>query len=109
MNLQNLQGKVALITGAGKGIGKSIATELASAGVHLALLARTRVELESLAASLQKTNEIRISIATADVSNRNEVETAVAELTQELGPIDILINNAGTAKFGSVSSSIGFV
>lgn len=99
----NLQGKVALVTGAGKGIGKAVAIRLASEGVHVGLLARTRTDLESLAGALTKSSDIRVGVATADVSNRTEVETAVAELKKDLGPFDILINNAGIAKFGSVS------
>lgn len=99
----SLHGKIALITGAGKGIGKAIAVKLASEGVHLGLLARTRTDIESLANTLQKSYDVRISVATADVSNRTEVESAIEVLSKDLGPIDILINNAGTAKFGSVA------
>jgi 3-oxoacyl-[acyl-carrier protein] reductase len=99
----NLKGKVALVTGAGKGIGKAIAIQLASEGVHVGLLSRTRTDVESLAGTITKSHDIPVGIATADVSNRAEVETAVAELKKKLGPIDILINNAGTAKFGLVS------
>jgi 3-oxoacyl-[acyl-carrier protein] reductase len=64
-------------------------------------VARTSADLESLAASLAG-NDIKISLVAADISKRNEVEAAVAEIQQELGSIDILINNAGIAKFGSV-------
>ncbi|OPG14981.1 3-ketoacyl-ACP reductase [Ferroacidibacillus organovorans] len=99
----SLHGKIALITGAGKGIGKAIAVKLASEGVHLGLLARTRTDIESLANTLQKSYDVRVSVATADVSNRTEVESAIEVLSKNLGPIDILINNAGTAKFGSVA------
>ncbi len=99
----SLHGKIALITGAGKGIGKAIAVKLASEGVHLGLLARTRTDIESLANTLQKSYDVRVSVATADVSNRTEVESAIEVLSKDLGPIDILINNAGTAKFGSVA------
>ncbi|KUO96426.1 3-ketoacyl-ACP reductase [Ferroacidibacillus organovorans] len=99
----SLHGKIALITGAGKGIGKAIAVKLASEGVHLGLLARTRTDLDSLAITLQNSHGVRVSAAAADVSNRTEVESAIEVLSKDLGPIDILINNAGTAQFGSVA------
>ncbi|PWI57565.1 3-ketoacyl-ACP reductase [Sulfoacidibacillus thermotolerans] len=99
----SLNGKVALVTGAGRGIGQAIAMRLASEGVHVGLLARTSKHLEYVADVLTKSNSIRVGIATADVSNREQVESAVAGLKKTLGPIDILINNAGIAKFGAVS------
>lgn len=98
-----LHGKKALITGAGKGIGRAIAIALAQEGVHLGLLARTSSDLELLASELTTTYKVNVSIAIADVSKRNEVDTAVAKITEELGPLDILINNAGIAKFGALT------
>lgn len=98
-----LQGKVALVTGAGKGIGKVIATKLAAEGVHLALLARTKADLESLAQTIEKTSDVRVGTAVADVADRTAVEAALAELKETVGPVDMLINNAGTATFGSVA------
>jgi len=98
----NLQNKSAIITGAGKGIGKATAIALAKEGVNLGLIARTGKDLEVLQAALVQEYGINVHIATADVGNIEEVNTAVAALQQQLGSIDILINNAGTAQFGTV-------
>ena len=98
--MQSLKGKVALVTGAGKGIGKAIAEALAAEGVHVGLLARTEKDVRELAERLGATG-VKTAYATADVSKRAEVEGAVASIQSTLGPVDILINNAGTATFGS--------
>ncbi|OPA74045.1 3-ketoacyl-ACP reductase [Paenibacillus selenitireducens] len=98
----NLQNKTALITGAGKGIGKALAEALAKEGTHLGLIARTASDLEQLRASLTETYGVRVAIATADIANQGQVESAVSTLVQELGAVDILINNAGMASFGTL-------
>ncbi|MBD3917451.1 3-ketoacyl-ACP reductase [Paenibacillus sp. PR3] len=97
-----LNNQTAIITGAGKGIGKAIAELLAKEGVHVGLIARSSSDLEALQASLTQTYGIRAYIAAADVSNASEVEAAVASLKEQLGSIDILINNAGIAQFGTL-------
>jgi 3-oxoacyl-[acyl-carrier protein] reductase len=98
--MQSLTNKSALVTGAGKGIGKAIAMALAAEGVHLGLLARTEKDVKELAAAIEA-NGGKAAFATADVSNRQAVEEAVADLKSKLGSFDILINNAGTGTFGS--------
>ena len=97
--MQSLTGKTALVTGAGKGIGKAIAIALAQEGVHVGLLARTEKDLLIVAEEI-KALGVNVSIATADISNRVEVEAAISKLQNQLGSINILINNAGTAAFG---------
>ncbi|MDD2793126.1 MAG: 3-ketoacyl-ACP reductase [Sediminibacterium sp.] len=97
--MESLKGKTALITGAGKGIGRAIALALAVEGVNIGLVARTEKDLQSVAAELKATG-VKTAFATADVSNIESVNKAVEVIQQELGPIDILINNAGTAAFG---------
>ncbi|HEY4392060.1 MAG TPA: 3-ketoacyl-ACP reductase [Paenibacillus sp.] len=97
-----LTNKTAIITGAGKGIGKSIAIALAKEGVNLGLIARTAADLESLQNSLQDEHSVKVFIATADISNQQEAEAAVLKLQEELGSVDILINNAGIAQFGTL-------
>jgi len=96
---QSLTGKKAIITGAGKGIGRAVAIALAKEGVHLGLIARTESDLQNVADEV-KNDSISVSIATADVSSHQEVDQAIQHLKSELGTIDILINNAGMAKFG---------
>lgn len=98
--MESLKGKVALVTGAGKGIGKAIAIALANEGAHVGLIARTEKDVKDVADEISKLG-VMSSYATADVSNRAEVEAAVDKLNTELGNVDILINNAGTATFGN--------
>src|SRR5262245_45521249 len=98
--MESLQGKVALVTGAGKGIGKAIALALAGEGVHVGLIARTEKEVKAVADEISKLG-VKAAYATADVSDRTAVEAAVAKLNAALGNVDILINNAGTATFGN--------
>ncbi|WP_110111669.1 3-ketoacyl-ACP reductase [Bacillus sp. CGMCC 1.16541] len=96
---QSLKGKVALITGAGKGIGRSTALALAKEGVHIGLIARTEADLQSVVKEVEALG-VKAAYATADVASMQEVEAAVASLKEELGSTDILVNNAGIAKFG---------
>ena len=96
----SLIGKRALVTGAGKGIGRAIALALASEGASVGLVARSRADLDAVAASMGP--DARSSIATADLADRGAAESAVAKVARDLGGIDILVNNAGTAAFGSV-------
>jgi 3-oxoacyl-[acyl-carrier protein] reductase len=82
---------VALITGGGRGIGAGIARELARAGLRVAVSARSADEVEEVA------REIGGLAITADVSVREDVERMVTEVERELGPIDLLVVNAGIA------------
>ncbi len=97
--MESLQNKVALVTGAGKGIGKAIAIALAKEGVHVGLMARTENDLQQVAAEINYFG-VKSIIVTADISNINAVNWAVEKVEAALGPIDILINNAGTGTFG---------
>ena len=97
--MQSLKGKIALVTGAGKGIGKAIAVALAAEGVHVGLLARTEKDLQNVADEITAKG-VKAAFAIADISKIEEVNAAVAKITDELGNIDILINNAGTGTFG---------
>lgn len=98
----NLQNKTAIITGAGKGIGKAIAQALAQEGVNLGLIARSAADLESLQSELTDAYPVKVYAVSADISNKAQVDSAVSELAEKLGSIDILINNAGIAQFGTV-------
>lgn len=94
-----LKEKVAIITGAGKGIGRATALALAEEGVSLGLIARTKEDLEAVAKEAEN-HGVKVAIATADIANYDQVKTAISALYDSLGKFDILINNAGIAKFG---------
>jgi len=97
--MQSLKGKNALITGAGKGIGKAVALALAAEGTNVILLARTTTDLETVAAEA-KAFGVQTLIITADIADINSVNEAVAKALEQFKTIDILINNAGVGKFG---------
>jgi 3-oxoacyl-[acyl-carrier protein] reductase len=94
-----LKGKNAIITGAGRGIGRAIAIALANEGVNVGLLARSEEHLQQVVKEVEAQG-VKAVFATADVSSNDEVTKAIESLTSELGTVDILINNAGIAKFG---------
>jgi NAD(P)-dependent dehydrogenase (short-subunit alcohol dehydrogenase family) len=85
---------VALVTGGGRGIGASIARELAGAGMRVAVTGRTRETIDAVA------DEIGGVALSGDVSQRGDVERWVETVERELGPIDLLVNNAGMAGSG---------
>jgi 7-alpha-hydroxysteroid dehydrogenase len=91
-----LDGRVAIVTGAGKGIGAAIALAFADAGADVALLARTVADLESVAAGVRERGRTALVLPT-DVMDLPQLEAAVARTTSELGGIDIVVNNAGGA------------
>lgn len=97
--MESIKGKIALVTGAGKGIGRAVAIALANEGVHVGLMARTESDLQSLSKEIEAKG-VKSAIAVADVSDIGSVNKAVSEIQNTLGNIDILINNAGIAKFG---------
>ncbi|WP_417365804.1 3-ketoacyl-ACP reductase [Flavobacterium beibuense] len=97
--MQNLKEKNALITGAGKGIGKAVALALAAEGVNVALLARTKTDLEQVAKEIEPYG-VKTVVVTADISDIESVNQAVNTVLGEFKSIDILINNAGIGKFG---------
>ncbi|TLS36822.1 3-ketoacyl-ACP reductase [Pseudalkalibacillus caeni] len=96
---QSIEGKTAYVTGAGRGIGRAAALELAREGVHVGMIARTESALEKVAEEARSFG-VNASIAIADISNLEQVETAIGMLKNELGPADILINNAGIGTYG---------
>jgi 3-oxoacyl-[acyl-carrier protein] reductase len=94
-----LQGKVALITGASKGLGFAIADELAKEGAHVSICARGRKDLEA-AADILRQHGVSVVAARADVTLKDDVVRVVADTAAELGRLDILVNNAGNGSMG---------
>lgn len=90
---ERLEGKVALVTGASRGIGAAIAKELAEAGAHVALAGREEATLQATARSLPKGGHA-VAVR-ADVADTADLDRLVGEVVKELGGIDILVNNAG--------------
>ncbi len=97
--MNSLNGKTAIITGAGRGIGRATAIALAKEGVHLGLIGLNMSNLEKVAEELSQ-YDVNVSAAVADVADLESVTHAVEHIKTDLGSIDILINNAGVAKFG---------
>jgi 3-oxoacyl-[acyl-carrier protein] reductase len=97
--MESLQGKNAIVTGAGKGLGRAISIALAQEGVNVALIGRTEKDLIAVADELKAYN-VKTAIAIADVSDMEAVNAAVEIAKANLGAIDILINNAGVGAFG---------
>ncbi len=89
-----LKGKTAIVTGAGRGIGRAIALSLAQEGVSLLLVGRTEGQLKAVA-ELVGRHDIQVLTRRTDVSVEGDVQAAVEEGVQKFGTIDILINNAG--------------
>lgn len=98
--MKSIKGKNALITGGGKGLGRALAITLAQEGVNVGLVSRSESDLLKVADELKQYN-ITAAIATGDVSDMESIDSAVQQIKSELGPIDILINNAGIGAFGS--------
>lgn len=98
--MQSISGKVALITGAGRGIGRATALAFAKEGIHVGLVGRTLENLQRVAEEL-KQYDVKVAFAAADVAELDSITSAVESIRGELGPIDILVNNAGISKFGS--------
>lgn len=96
-----LQGRVALITGASSGIGEATASRLAVRGMRVGILARRADRLEALASRIRAAGGAAL-VLPADVTDQGEVEAALATLVAEFGGLDLLVNSAGVAAFGPV-------
>ena len=103
MSEQKLPGKVAIVTGAGRGIGKAIAGALAAEGAHVVLASRTAGEIESASAAIRAAGGSATSVRT-DITDEAQVARLIAESLKFKGAVDILVNNAGIGVFKPVVS-----
>ncbi len=93
--------KVILVTGGGRGLGRSMAMAFAEEGGKLVLTARTQAQLDSVAAEIKEKGGEAIGVST-DVSNPEQVKAAVDKAVQTFGTIDVLVNNAGITDTGMI-------
>jgi len=93
--LFDLSGRVALVTGGSKGIGRAIAGGFAGAGAEVFLCARTEEPLRKAAEEIRRESGVRVEYTTADMAVRADVKRVAREALEELGRVDILVNNAG--------------
>jgi 2-deoxy-D-gluconate 3-dehydrogenase len=96
----SLEGKVALVTGASRGIGRAIAIGFAEAGADVAVAARSEGDLETLAKEIDAAGR-RALVVPTDVRSRDAIQAMVDRTVAELGGLDILVNNAGGSNFMS--------
>jgi NAD(P)-dependent dehydrogenase (short-subunit alcohol dehydrogenase family) len=89
----DLEGRVAVVTGAGRGIGRAVAVACAQAGAKVAALARTQTEIEETVALIKKSGDTKAFAV--DVTDTSGVHRAMEEIEATLGPVDVLVNNAG--------------
>jgi NAD(P)-dependent dehydrogenase (short-subunit alcohol dehydrogenase family) len=99
-DLFSLSGKVAIITGASRGIGRAISLGFARAGADVAVAARSLIDLETLAKEIDSLGRRALPIET-DVTERSQIEQLINRTVAELGRLDIVVNNAGGVRFVS--------
>jgi len=100
---RRLESKVALVTGAGRGIGRAVAVALAGEGAAVALMARTTAQLDAVRREIESAGG-RALVVTADVSDERAVSRAVERTVGTFGRMDIVVNNAAVGRFGPLES-----
>src|SRR6516162_6385093 len=100
MDLFDLRGRVAVVTGGGTGIGAATAAALAAQGAQVAIAARTVQDLERTAERIEADSGRRCLVVPTDVKDEAQVVAMIARTVEELGRLDILVNNAGGARLG---------
>lgn len=98
----DLSGQIALVTGAGRGIGRAISLALSRCGAHVLLLARTAAQLEEVARDIQTAGGAA-SVQPVDLTRDDQIRQAFQDVQRQFGQLDVLINNAGIGLFGQVA------
>jgi 2-deoxy-D-gluconate 3-dehydrogenase len=96
MNLFDLHGRVAIVTGGNGGLGRGMALGLADAGAHIVIAARDQAKTAATAAELRQRHHVQVLELRTDVCQETEVRAMVEQTMETFGRIDILVNNAGT-------------
>lgn len=99
--MENLQGKYALITGGGRGLGKATALAFAQEGIHVAITGRNEENLIQTVKEIESFG-VQAAYKVFDITNYDAVAQAILELNNEFGKFDIVVNNAGIASFASI-------
>jgi meso-butanediol dehydrogenase/(S,S)-butanediol dehydrogenase/diacetyl reductase len=98
----SIQGKVALVTGAGQGIGRAIALRLANDGANVAIVDLNNEKIQAVADEVRKTGR-KAATFNADVTDRAQVYAAIDDAEKDLGGFDIIVNNAGIAQVKAIA------
>ena len=101
----NLNGKVAIVTGSTKGIGRAIAEALVGEGMDVCISARNAEEVEQAVRELGEAGEGSVTGAVCDVRDYDEVKALVEHTVDEFGGLDVLVNNAGIGIFGRIDET----
>jgi 3-oxoacyl-[acyl-carrier protein] reductase len=103
--MQNLSGKVAIVTGGSRGIGRAIARALVGEGVHVTITGRSGTNLSAARSMIQSAGSGGVETVQADVRDYGAVERAVEATVAKFGGLDIVVNNAGVGAFTDVAST----
>ncbi len=98
----NIKGKVALVTGGGRGIGRAIALALGKAGAHVVVAARSRDQIAAVAKEITSAGGAASAIA-VDLADEGSVMNLFTQIVDRLGRLDVLVNNAGVGRYGRVA------
>src|SRR4051794_25347859 len=93
-DMLRMDGRTAIVTGGGRGIGRAIATAFAELGAHVAVMARSGGEIESVQREIEAQGGRALAVQ-ADITDPQQVGAAYEQVTATLGPVDTVVNNAG--------------